>query len=99
MALSKNDKEWIVRTIKDIIAPLERLVDHFKTILHGENGNNGICGKQKQFDEKQQEMERAIIVMTEQMKQVRSSAIFWTRLVGSAALAAIGAIIVQLLLK
>ena len=99
MALSKGDKEWIVRTIKDIIDPFVKMIDHLKNTVHGETGQNGLCGKQKELLNKQQDLERSVLIMAEQMKQIRSTAIFWTRLVGGAALAAISVIIVQLLLK
>lgn len=88
-----------MRTIKDIIDPFVKIIDHLKNTVYGENGQNGLCGKQKKLDEDQVNLKESVLIMAEQMKQIRSTAIFWTRLVGGAALAAIGVIVVQLLLK
>jgi hypothetical protein len=102
MALTKSDKEWVVKTIKEIVSgivnPIDRCLDNLRVSMFGQNGNNGLNGKQKEMEIKLNSMEEAVITITEQVKQIRSTAIFWTRLVGGSALAAIVAIVLKLLL-
>jgi hypothetical protein len=102
MALTKSDKEWVVKTIKEIVSgivnPIDRCFDNLRVSMFGQNGNNGFNGKQKEMEIKLNIMEEAVITITEQVKQIRSTAIFWTRLVGGSALAAIVAIVLKLLL-
>ncbi len=102
MALTKSDKEWIVKTIKDmvqtLISPIDKCLTSLRTTVFGETGSNGINGRQKELYQKQEDMEKVITTLVEQMKQVRSTAVFWTRLVGGAALVAIATVLIKLLL-
>jgi hypothetical protein len=102
MSLTKGDKEWIVKTIKDMlqnmVTPIDKCLASLRITVFGETGQNGINGTQKKMAEKQELMEESIVTLVEQMKQVRSTAIFWTRLVGGAALMAIVTVLLKLLL-
>lgn len=83
--------------ISDVLQPIKELLTKLSTTIWGANGDNGIVGNQKEMRTGMENMNTAIITMTEQVKQVRTTAIFWTRLLGGAALTGIIFIVVKLL--